>query len=257
MFRFVLASLLLVGLFDHIYSVDYCTANLCPSGVSNVGCNPPPQTGGPGCFGQSPAVVSITAHLQTIILELHNRHRSQIASGGVSPFFPARRMPTLVWNAELASQAGHNARSCVFQHDQCRNTEDFAWAGQNLAIKQFYGQTLTVESLIEDSVRMWWEEHFDTSTAHIDSYPSNHVGPAIGHFTQMASDRTWAVGCAMQNWLEDGIWITYYFVCNYSFTNIVNQPVYVTGATASGCTTGVNSHYSGLCSENEVVQSVP
>uniref|UniRef100_A0A182WC67 SCP domain-containing protein n=1 Tax=Anopheles minimus TaxID=112268 RepID=A0A182WC67_9DIPT len=156
MFRFILASLLLVGLVDHIYSIDYCTANLCPSGVPN-----------------------------------------------------------------------------------------------------FYGQTLTVESLIDDFVRMWWDEHFDTSLAHIDSYPSNHVGPAIGHFTQMASDRTWGVGCAIQNWLEDGIWITYYIVCNYSFTNIVNQPVYVRGTTASGCTTGRDPRYPGLCSVNEVVQSVP
>uniref|UniRef100_A0A1S4GS49 Venom allergen-1 n=1 Tax=Anopheles gambiae TaxID=7165 RepID=A0A1S4GS49_ANOGA len=257
MFRFILASLLLIGLIDSIYSIDYCTANLCSSGIPNVGCNPPPLSGGPQCFGRSPVVVPITASLRSLILDQHNSRRSLIATGRLSPFFPARRMPTLVWDDELASQAGHNARSCVFQHDRCRNTVDFRWAGQNLAIKQFFGQTITVETLINDFVRMWWDEHFDTTTGHIDSYPSNHVGPAIGHFTQIASDRTWAVGCAMQNWLQDGMWITYYFVCNYSFTNIVNQPVYLRGTTAEGCTTGQDSRYQGLCSVNEVVQSVP
>uniref|UniRef100_A0A182NJ69 Venom allergen-1 n=1 Tax=Anopheles dirus TaxID=7168 RepID=A0A182NJ69_9DIPT len=257
MFRLILASLCLVGTIDTIYSIDYCTANLCNSGVPNVGCNPPPLSGGASCAGRSPAVVPITSNLQAFILDLHNSRRSLIAQGRLNPFFPARRMPTLVWDAELASQAGHNARSCVFQHDRCRNTVDFRWAGQNLAIKQFYGQTFTVESLIDEFARMWWDEHYDTTTWHIDSYPSNHVGPAIGHFTQMASDRTWAIGCAMQNWLQDGIWITYYFVCNYSFTNIINQPVYVRGTTASGCTTGQSPHYPGLCSVNESVQSVP
>uniref|UniRef100_A0A182JKC2 Venom allergen-1 n=1 Tax=Anopheles atroparvus TaxID=41427 RepID=A0A182JKC2_ANOAO len=256
MFRFILAVFSLVGLIGSIESIDYCTANLC-NGGQNVGCNPPPLSGGSRCYGMSPAVVPITAALQSRILDRHNSRRSTIATGGLYPFPQARRMATLQWDNELASQAGHNARSCQFAHDQCRNTQEFRWSGQNLAMKQFYGQTLSVESLIDDFATMWWDEYKVTSTAYIDRYPSNYVGPAIGHFTQMASDRTWKVGCAMQNWIQDGLWITYYFVCNYSFTNIIAQPVYVRGTTASGCTTGQNPSYPGLCSVNEVVQSVP
>ncbi|KFB42353.1 AGAP006417-PA-like protein [Anopheles sinensis] len=257
MFRFVLAIFSLVALIGSIESFDYCSNSLCNAGVPNVGCNPPPLGGGSRCFGMSPAVVTITSALQSRILDQHNRRRSTIATGGLFSFPQARRMATIQWDNELASQAGHNARSCTFAHDRCRNTEAFRWAGQNLAIKQFYGQTFTIEALIDEFVTMWWDEYQYTTTANIDSYPSNHVGPAIGHFTQMASDRTWKVGCAMQNWVEGGMWITYYFVCNYSFTNIINQPVYVRGTTASGCTTGQNPQYPGLCSLNEAIQSVP
>uniref|UniRef100_A0A2M4CLM8 Venom allergen-1 n=1 Tax=Anopheles darlingi TaxID=43151 RepID=A0A2M4CLM8_ANODA len=257
MFRFVLAVISLVGLIGSIESIDYCTANLCPAGVQNIGCNPPALSGGPNCFGRSPAVVPITASRQSLILDLHNSRRSQIANGGLSPFFPARRMATLQWDAELASQAGHNARSCTFAHDRCRNTVDFRWAGQNLALMQYSGPARTVESIIDGFIASWWNEYRDTSTAHIDSYPSNHQGPAIGHFTQMASDRAWKIGCAMQNWFQDGFWNTYYLVCNYSFTNIINQPVYARGTTGSGCTTGRNPLYSGLCSVNEVIPNVP
>ncbi|XP_052862399.1 antigen 5 like allergen Cul n 1-like [Anopheles cruzii] len=251
------ALLLLIGVFSTIDSIDYCTANLCPTGVPNVGCNPPPMSGGPSCFGMAAAPVTMTPSLQAHLLQLHNHRRSTIANGGLAPFYPAHRMATLVWDDELASQAGHNARSCVFAHDHCRNTDAFRWAGQNLAIMQFYGQTITVESIIDSLVSGWWNEYRDTSTSHIDSYPSNHQGPAIGHFTQMASDRAWKMGCAIQNWVEGGLWITYYLVCNYSFTNIVGQPVYVRGTTVSGCTTGYNPLYPGLCSVEESISSVP
>ncbi|XP_049299244.1 venom allergen 3-like [Anopheles funestus] len=256
MFRFIFASLLLVGLFDHIYSNDYCTNTLCRNGAPNIGCNPPPLTGGPNCYGRNPELIPITPTLQARILDQHNTLRSLIAVGGVYPFYPARRMPTLVWDAELASQAGHNARSCVFQHDPCRNTVDFAWAGQNLG-GMFGGGPLDLEYVINELVAMWWNEYSDTPPAYIDSFPSNHVGPAIGHFTQIVSDRTWAMGCAMQSWLDDGFWIMHYLVCNYSFTNVVGVPVYATGTTASGCTTGMDWRYPGLCSENEIVQSLP
>uniref|UniRef100_A0A182FEZ1 Venom allergen-1 n=1 Tax=Anopheles albimanus TaxID=7167 RepID=A0A182FEZ1_ANOAL len=254
MLRFVLAIISLVGLIGSIESIDYCTANLCPAGIQHVGCNPPALT------------VDRTASedpqrwyrsLPSRILDLHNSRRSQIANGALSPFWPARRMATLQWDAELATLAGHNARSCTLAHDRCRNTQIFRWAGQNLALMQYSGPARTVESIIDGFVASWWNEYRDTSTAHIDSYPSNHQGPAIGHFTQMASDRAWKIGCAMQYWFQDGFWNTYYLVCNYSFTNIVSQPVYVRGTTGSGCTTGMNPFYSGLCSINEVVPNVP
>ena len=36
----------------------------------------------------------------------------------------------------------------------------------------------------------------------------------------LVNDRTWKVGCAMQNWSE-GAATKVYFVCNYSYNNIV------------------------------------
>uniref|UniRef100_A0AAG5D928 Venom allergen-1 n=1 Tax=Anopheles atroparvus TaxID=41427 RepID=A0AAG5D928_ANOAO len=253
MSRFVISILFLLGLIGFIESVDYCELHC--EGEPNVGCNPPPLSGGPQCFGLSARVVPITQALKSRILDRHNRHRSTLATGGLDPFPPARRMATLQWDAELASQAGHNVRSCIFEHDRCRDTEAFRWAGQNLAITRYFGQ-VTVESLIDRFIASWWNEHQQTSPDDIESYPSRSSA-VIGHFTQMASDRTWKVGCAMQNWIEGGLWNTYYFACDYSFTNLIDEPVYVGGRTASGCTTGENTVYPGLCSTNEVVESVP
>lgn len=41
--------------------------------------------------------------------------------------------------------------------------------------------------------------------------------------------------------------------CNYAYPNLLGTPVYVSGPTASGCTSGTNSKYSGLCSTSEKV----
>ncbi|XP_058123266.1 venom allergen 3-like [Anopheles ziemanni] len=236
-------------------STDYCAVSYCSAGETNVGCNPPPLTGGPSC-GDSPMTVTITETLKARFLDQHNSRRSTLATGSLASFSPAQRMPTLQWDDELASQAGHNARSCTFAHDECRNTQLFSYAGQNLALKQFSGDSWDEESTIDEFVNMWWAENADTTTAQIDSYPSSSPASPIGHFTQMASDRTWKVGCAMQFWI-DGIWRTVYCVCNYSFTNMIGQPVYVTGTSASGCTTNQNPQYPGLCSVDETILSEP
>uniref|UniRef100_A0A182M7Q2 SCP domain-containing protein n=1 Tax=Anopheles culicifacies TaxID=139723 RepID=A0A182M7Q2_9DIPT len=167
-------------------------------------------------------------------------------------------MPTITWDTELAKQAGNNARSCVYGHDRCRNTPVYAWAGQNIAISQFYGMTKTNEELVKEGINSWWSEFNVTTQAQLKSYPPNYTGPAIGHFTQMANDQTSKIGCAMQYWLDDG-WETYYLVCNYAVTNIVGRPTYKSGTVASGCTTGRNpiASLNGLCSTAETINPVP
>ncbi|XP_053667225.1 venom allergen 3-like [Anopheles marshallii] len=242
---------------------NYCTTTYCRPGVPNVGCNPPPATGGPSCAGKSPAVVVMDSNLQSLILSEHNTRRSQLALGQLAPcascpsFLPAKAMPTITWDTELAKQAGHNARSCVYGHDRCRNTPVYAWAGQNIALSKFYGMTKTTAQLVKEAISGWWNEYSDTKQSQLNSYPSGYTGPAIGHFTQMASDQTARIGCAMQYWL-DGQWKTYYFVCDYAVTNVVGTAVYKTGKPTSGCATGRNplASLSGLCSPAEKINPV-
>uniref|UniRef100_A0A1Y9H9I3 Venom allergen-1 n=1 Tax=Anopheles farauti TaxID=69004 RepID=A0A1Y9H9I3_9DIPT len=238
--------------------VDYCAKTYCTNTYPNVGCNPPATPGGPSCNGKSPAVVAFTAAQQTLILNEHNTRRSQLASGNLNSFAPAKRMPTLTWDTELAKQAGNNARSCVYGHDRCRNTPVFAWAGQNIFMSQFYGTTRTIEALLQQGITGWWSEFNVTTQAQLNSYPKNYVGPAIGHFTQMASDQTDKIGCAMQYWL-DGQWKTYYLVCNYAVTNVIGTAVYKSGSVASACSTGRNpvAELNGLCSPAETINPVP
>ncbi|EAA11192.2 AGAP006418-PA [Anopheles gambiae str. PEST] len=235
---------------------DYCANSNCRNGRPNVGCNPPASPGGPACAGLNPEVKTFSPEEQTLILSEHNKRRSQLAQGELKPFQPAVRMPTLTWDEELAKQAGNNARSCTYQHDSCRNTPVFAWAGQNLALSQSSGMNKTVSEVISSSIASWWSEHNVTREEQLNTYPSSYSGPAIGHFTQMASDQSDKIGCAMQNWVSDN-WQTYYFVCNYGVTNIADRPVYKAGAVASKCTTGRNPTLPGLCSETETINPVP
>ncbi|XP_052895671.1 venom allergen 3-like [Anopheles moucheti] len=237
---------------------DYCTTTYCRSGKPNVGCNPPAATGGPVCAGKNSAVVALDSNLQSLILSEHNTRRSQLALGQLESFLPATRMPTITWDAELAKQAGNNARSCVYGHDKCRNTPVYAWAGQNIAQSQFYGMTKTTEELVKEGINSWWSEYNVTTQDQLNSYPTGYKGPAIGHFTQMASDQTDKLGCAMQYWL-DGEWDTYYLVCNYGVTNVLGCPVYKSGTVASGCTTGPNpiAALNGLCSTSESINPLP
>ncbi|XP_050094077.1 antigen 5 like allergen Cul n 1-like [Anopheles aquasalis] len=224
---------------------EYCDPSYCGTSI-NVGCNPPPLTGGPLCTGKNASVVVINATIQALILSVHNRLRNQLAIGNLAGFASAQRMPTLAWDETLAAQAGHNARSCNFAHDACRNTAKYAYAGQNLATLSFSGQSKTVESLVRKMVGAWWSEYQDATQALVDHFPSNYTGPAIGHFMQMASDQASVIGCAMQYWVED-MFEMYYLVCNYERSPFINEAVYKKGAVASECTTGTNQEYVGLC----------
>ncbi|KAL1377244.1 hypothetical protein pipiens_016397 [Culex pipiens pipiens] len=78
---------------------------------------------------------------------------------------------------------------------------------------------------------------------------TNWSNPQIGHFTQIISDRTVKIGCGMVTYqtYNGELWTHDYFVCNYSFTNIINQPSYIKGHAGSQCSTGVSSAYPGLC----------
>jgi hypothetical protein len=74
----------------------------------------------------------------------------------------------------------------------------------------------------------------------------------IGHFTAMVTERSTQIGCAISSFKYNG-WNAYLLACNYASTNIVNYPVYRSGAVASGCTLGRDSIYPGLCTTSEPI----
>lgn len=109
----------------------------------------------------------------------------------------------------------------------------------------------------------------------------------IGHFTQVVRDQAYAVGCAMVQF-KKGRWHTTIYGCeylnyfifflrqnnffilifqlltlqisfvspqigDYSLTNINGYRIYEKSSrTASGCKTGRNKDFSGLCSPKEI-----
>lgn len=65
------------------------------------------------------------------------------------------------------------------------------------------------------------------------------------------------IGCAASTFLSDnGELKNFYLVCNYSFANMLTQPIYTTGRTASKCKSGRSSTYKGLCTSSENIAPV-
>ncbi|XP_029732953.1 antigen 5 like allergen Cul n 1-like [Aedes albopictus] len=240
-------------------SINYCKPSLCPVQKPHIACNVTSKFG-PKC-GTIANIVPMNSTNVALIVSMHNLYRSVIAQGKLNytkqEYFPtAERMPTIQWDDELAYIAEANARHCVFEHDKCRNTEQLKSAGQNLAWISYYGFFQTDAKLISQMINYWYREYIYADRSIISNYPKNYGGPAIGHFTAMVADRSNRIGCAMVSF-EESPWMRKYLVCNYSITNIINQPVYKAGPTASKCVTGQNPDYAGLCSVDEVIDSNP
>lgn len=86
----------------------------------------------------------------------------------------------------------------------------------------------------------------------------------IGHFTAMVHMKNVAVACALIKFRRhsDGhIYFEVYLVCNYSYTNLLGEAIYTpvkNGARpGSGCQTGTDDVYKGLCKNSENILSAP
>ncbi|XP_055606865.1 antigen 5 like allergen Cul n 1-like [Uranotaenia lowii] len=244
-------AIILALVHSSLQATDYCTANLCKTGVTHVGCNPPTTFAVSGG-----AFVTIDAAKKALILGEHNKLRNKIALGleknsaGVA-YNTAAKMTTMQWDDELAYLASINARQCDMKHDACRNTVVYKYAGQNLASYGTTATSINVTAQIISMIGNWYNESANANPTLIDSYQSTTA--VIGHFTQVVKDRADRVGCAISTWTV-APWNNLLLACNYALTNILGAPTYVKGTTASGCTTGKNAQFPGLCSPSEVVK---
>lgn len=85
----------------------------------------------------------------------------------------------------------------------------------------------------------------------INSFPSD--ASAFDHFTQMVRDKSPTMGCAAALYTADSGLYRTLITCNYASTNTIGAPVYVTGTSCSGCTSGCDTEYTALCTVNESV----
>ncbi|KAH8293372.1 hypothetical protein KR044_011138 [Drosophila immigrans] len=249
-FSLTLLSISLTLALANAATPDYCATTLCGT-ETHIACN------NDGAWGSScpsdRALLSLSQADKNVLLARHNTHRNFIAGGGDSKLSAACRMATMQWDDELAYLASLNVRSCKMSHDACRNTDAFQWAGQNLAWIGYFDPLNTTASLLK-GVDMWYSEVKDTKQSHIDAYPSDYNGPAIGHFTVMVADRNTHVGCAVSTYSVQGqSYKAFLLACNYAATNVIGVKMYNSCSTpASKCTTGVNPSYKFLCSTSEV-----
>lgn len=76
----------------------------------------------------------------------------------------------------------------------------------------------------------------------------------IGHFTAMITDRSTQIGCGISSYQSKSGRFTmtnYLLACNYASTNMIGWPVYKSGTKASGCLSGSDQVYPGLCASKE------
>lgn len=118
----------------------------------------------------------MTESLKKFIVEAHNDKRNIIAGGEDKSLKPACRMATMEWDDELASLAELNVLQCKMNHDNCHNTADFKYSGQNLGSIGFRGD-VNDTARIQKSIESWYEEKKDVSQSIIDKYPKGYKGP--------------------------------------------------------------------------------
>uniref|UniRef100_A0A182NNI4 SCP domain-containing protein n=1 Tax=Anopheles dirus TaxID=7168 RepID=A0A182NNI4_9DIPT len=250
------------GLAKYHSRFDYCDKNYCPPGKRNIGCGCDfDEPYGPGCAGKNAKWHRFSGHELQQLLHFHNLKRNQMACGHVKGFLPALRMVQLRIDDDLQTLAQCNVKNCTYGHDQCRSTERYRYAGQNIAKRTVCGRELKFVEILNSSVNVWFNEFWDTTAEMLAKYPDYHLSKPIGHFTQMVNDNVYFIGCALISYafrMKDYFAETgedcraYYFACNYSFINLKNRPTYKPGTKpASKCHTHRSGQYNCLCSVHE------
>lgn len=168
----------------------------------------------------------------------------------------SRESKLQTWNDELAQLAELNVKQCQMSHDACHNTPEYLWSGQNLGLQATTGDFEPLRNVTDGVVNGWYSEVRNAVQSDIEKCCNSATGETIGHFTMVVTDRAIQVGCGVSTY-TDGKWNSTLMACNYAFTNLVGSPVYVSGPTASGCTTGVNIDFPALCSVNEQIKTSP
>jgi Cysteine-rich secretory protein family len=147
-----------------------------------------------------------------------------------------------------------NVKQCEMKHDECRNTKDFKFAGQNLCTRKKSKEFENLEGSIDNCITTWFNEKEFATQDDIKKCCNLESTNPIGHFTVMVNDRANAVGCGMIRFKRKGKLQTL-MACNYSFTNIIDKRVYTAGKATSDCIQGANPDFDALCSETEEINN--
>ncbi|GAB0098203.1 hypothetical protein DMENIID0001_139130 [Sergentomyia squamirostris] len=198
-------------------------------------------------------VVKVDQELIDTILEKHNYYRNKVAKGNLKGYPQAAKMQKMMWNDDLAYLATVHVKHCQFEHDKCRATPDFPYAGQNLAFHATTGHLdKNLTGIVSFMIDEWFNEYSLVSPDCVDKFTKDHL--EAGHFTAMIREKSNCVGCAMitYNFVESGKeWTGLILTCDYAETNMLNWPIYTKGAPCSECTSigkSVSSDYDSLCS---------
>ncbi|XP_073811672.1 venom allergen-1-like [Musca autumnalis] len=233
-------------------ALDWCDPELCPDGGIHTACN------NSGRFHErcEPDVVKIDLRpYRNLILHEHNNRRNFIANGLLPGYYPAARMATMQWDDELEFLADLNVRTCVVDHDDCRNSYRFRNAGQNLVgIAQFKNDEQNITAIILKDIWLWYTEHKLIDSSYLTKFKVTNDFEKYGHFAEFVLERNTHVGCSMIRYTHPEYRYLYIYnlACDYATVYAYDTPVYSVGKPGSGCKTGTNRKYPALCSTREV-----
>ncbi|KAK6040912.1 SCP-like protein [Cooperia oncophora] len=162
------------------------------------------------------------------------------ALGGNAP--KASQMLKMVYDCSVEASAILHSQKCVYEHSL---PGDRVGLGENLYMTSMLNAD-RVASAAESS-QLWWDELKEYGVG-----PANNLTQAlwdrpnmqIGHYTQMAWDRTYRLGCSIQHCATFT-----YAVCQYGPAgNYMNQLIYTMG---DPCTSDAGCPGSYTCSVSE------
>lgn len=190
-----------------------------------------------------------------LILNQHNELRNLIASGSHRLYKPAKKMAFMQWEKSLSYVSSFNLKTCEFQHDDCRNTFEFKYSGQNLGIREVQTRAKDRRILMNhfiELIKKWaLEGDLYCNQTFIDYFkPHPNHSFMIGHFTEMVREENAFVGCSGSEYSKRNRWF-YSIACNYATNNFYGETVYSSGPSCSACLTGCHKTYTSLCSEFE------
>ncbi|KIH56976.1 SCP-like protein [Ancylostoma duodenale] len=190
------------------------------------------------------------------LVNTHNKFRSTLGKGlakdplgtnGIAP--KAARMLKMIYDCEIEYNAQKHADSCVFKHSPSSQRPGL---GENLWMTSAknYGVDLAAVSASES----WWSELKQNGVG-----PSNILTDAlwnrphkmIGHYTQMAWQNSYKLGCGIK-WCPSMT----YVVCQYGPAgNWMGSLIYDIG---NPCTTDADCKCKGCkCSQEEALCIMP
>lgn len=157
------------------------------------------------------------------------------------------------WDDELELMSLRNGLSCKMEHDECRRTEKYKTAGQNLALAGSKPNFRPIKEAIKGAVKGWYDEFKDVeSVKEVEELGSSGSDfSKIGHWNQLVQAYADRIGCSIVQFTDQNGWKQTLIGCNYSAGNLMGSPMFTFGAPASLCKMGKNRKYPGLCSESE------
>ncbi|KHJ88200.1 SCP-like protein [Oesophagostomum dentatum] len=196
-----------------------------------------------GTNDQCPGNSAMTDQARDAVLKIHNKFRSSLAHGlemdKLGEYAPkAAKMLKMIYDCDLEASAEKHAEECIFDHSDTPGVGQNLWSTSELNLDKV--------KAVKYASHSWWEElkKFGYGSKNTITQEMFERPDIIGHYTQMAWDTSYKLGCAVQHCEK-----MTFVVCYYSpGGNILDAPIYAIGEP---CQTDGDCPGSYTCSSAE------